>query len=319
MRSFKTLALAGGMAMVAAGAARAADFSPPHHPSIAPPAPIVISEASGWYLRGDVGVGVQSMKNFNYQGAPLPGLSIGAKSMETPTVFGVGVGYQFNSWLRFDVTGQYRSRIGFRVNDGFRNTFTPAAGTNCFGAPVGVGVAYIDCVNDGGNTLNGSLSAFVAMFNAYVDLGTWRGVTPYVGAGVGLANMRVGTITDQGFSRTAGNFTVGGVGPFNDGGPYGAAFGVFRSRAQTNLAWALHAGVSYDVTQNFKVDLGYSYLHLGDASSGSLSCFGGGCQPITARLRTIDSHDFKLGVRWMLGDNTYAAAPPPSGPLIRKY
>ena len=34
------------------------------------------------------------------------------------------------------------------------------------------------------------------MFNGYADLGTWSGVTPYVGAGVGFAYNKLSGFTD---------------------------------------------------------------------------------------------------------------------------
>lgn len=38
--------------------------------------------------------------------------------------------------------------------------------------------------------------------------------------------------------------------------------------AQTNFAWALHAGVAYKVTPSFALELSYRYLNVGNAQSG---------------------------------------------------
>ena len=40
------------------------------------------------------------------------------------------------------------------------------------------------------------------MANAYVDLGTWWCVTPYVGAGIGMANIKISGFRDDGFNYT---------------------------------------------------------------------------------------------------------------------
>ena len=42
------------------------------------------------------------------------------------------------------------------------------------------------------------------MANAYVDLGTWWCLTPYVGAGVGMANIKISGFRDDGFNYTGG-------------------------------------------------------------------------------------------------------------------
>ena len=46
----------------------------------------------------------------------------------------------------------------------------------------------------------GNIASYVTMFNGYADLGTWYGVTPYVGAGVGFAYNKLFGMTDTGFA-----------------------------------------------------------------------------------------------------------------------
>ena len=79
----------------------------------------------------------------------------------------MGVGYEWNSWLRFDVTGEYRTKAAFKATG--RYTDFCAGGGNCFDV----------------NTGNFSSAVFLA--NAYVDLGTWWCLTPFIGVGVGGA------------------------------------------------------------------------------------------------------------------------------------
>ena len=39
------------------------------------------------------------------------------RAFNSAPFFGLGVGYNFNDWLRFDVTGEYRGRANFHGFD----------------------------------------------------------------------------------------------------------------------------------------------------------------------------------------------------------
>jgi hypothetical protein len=114
----KTFLIAGFAALVIGSQAKAADlpFPPPMPEPVLPP---IESSGGGWYLRGDVGVGLENMKGFNFditnpQGAGgLTGFSLIQKSMNDKAIIGTGLGYQWNDYLRFDVTGEYRSANSF--------------------------------------------------------------------------------------------------------------------------------------------------------------------------------------------------------------
>ena len=87
------------------------------------------------------------------------------------------------------------------------------------------------------------MSSWLLLANAYVDLGTWNCFTPFVGAGIGGAYNTLHDFSDVGIPTA------------------GRGFG--RNPSQWNLAWALYAGVAYEVTRNFKVELAYRYLNYG--------------------------------------------------------
>ena len=61
MSIVRILALAAAAAMLCTGAF-AADFPPPIPPAL--PVQPALAVDSGWYLRGDVGVGIQNFKSF---------------------------------------------------------------------------------------------------------------------------------------------------------------------------------------------------------------------------------------------------------------
>lgn len=287
MGSLKSIALGGALALSAAAAAHAADFLPPPPPMEPPVLKGTIS--SGIYLRGDVGVGVQSVSKYRQDDVAEFGGSFFGKSDNSTFFAGLGIGYRFNNWLRFDVTGEYRGAGQIGVNDIVFNPFNNGNQTN---------------------TYKGNLTSLVTLFNGYFDLGTWNCLTPYIGAGIGFTQNRIAGLTDQG--ALFGNF----VGP---------TLGYANTGTKTNVAWALMAGVGYEVNKNLTLELGYRYLNLGDAQSGRLvNAFTGQIQgPLKAK--DIDSHDFRIGMRWNFGDPNCCGTPEPAPvaymppPTVRKY
>ncbi|HEY3718850.1 MAG TPA: outer membrane beta-barrel protein [Roseiarcus sp.] len=295
MASLKALTLTSVAVLALTRLATAADLLPPA-PELPPP--IAPAEFSGWYLRGDVGIS-ENFSKPSVSISPDPvaaGLASGFlapgadNTFLNPTIsqsalFDAGVGYQVNNWFRADVTGELRGGGEFQS---------------------------LKVLNDLGNNrqfadfYRANTSSAIGLVNAYADLGTWYGITPFVGAGVGVAYNRLSGLTDTGLS------TQGRHGVFPTGG-YASDHGA------TNFAWALMAGLDFNVTQNLKLELGYRYLNYGGFTSGAINCLDGGgcnCTPSTISTKTLASNDVRIGLRWMIGDNF---APPPPEPLVRKY
>jgi opacity protein-like surface antigen len=284
MGSLKPITMAGFLTVAAATAAPAADMLPP--PPVVPVHAPVVEVGGGWYLRGDVGVGHTEMGEFSgkdtnprFRGPP-GGYKVEKQSIDDQIFVAAGIGYQFNSWVRADITGEYRAAASFKTAESYRYPPNPR----------------------GFNVVDGKLKTVVGLANVYVDLGTFWGITPFVGAGVGLAHHDMYGLIDTGFGAAAG-----GIGTVGD-------------KTKTNFAWALHAGLGYDVSQTLKLEFAYRYLNMGDAESGKLRCFGGGrCPDTVYKLKEVEAHDFKIGMRWMLQAPTPVAVAPVHGPLIRKY
>src|SRR6185312_1081948 len=101
MRSVKSF-IAAGAATLLSQAALAADMP------IAPPpyAPAVVEDFGGWYLRGDIGFSNQSVKDLRYgrESAYSQLTSFQQQSgFDAAGIFGLGVGYRLNNWLRADL------------------------------------------------------------------------------------------------------------------------------------------------------------------------------------------------------------------------
>ncbi len=266
----RTAVIAAFVAGTSALPAMAADMlsAPPPPPPMAPP-PALIDAGGGFYLRGDLGVGVSDFARIDTT-PPLAGLTTVDSSINATGILGVGAGYAFNSWLRADVTAEYRFDAKHR---------------------------HVDRYVGGGNLITGNVGGFVGLVNGYVDLGTWHRITPFVGAGVGMASLTMSGTRDL-------NIVSGGTVTGAD-------------KTETRFVWALHAGLGYDLTSNWKAEVGYRYMHFGDVKSGSVACVPAGpACPYQVRIKDLSSHDLRFGMRYIFADAAPAYSP---GPLMRKY
>jgi len=278
MRSVKSL-LAAGAATLFSTVAFAADLPIAPPPMYAPPPP---ADFGGWYLRGEIGFSNQRTSGVHYtrESAYTPMTSFSQTSaFDTAGIFGVGVGYRFNNWFRADVTGQYRGNANFKGTDRFNAT--------AFGVPY-----------SGIDNYSASKSEWLVLANAYVDLGTWWCITPFIGAGVGGARVTISNFTDTGINSFTGF----------------PSFASASSASKWNFAWAAHAGLAYQVNPDLVLELAYSYVDMGEGRTGVLSAYDGTTTGNYYKFKDITSHDLKLGVRWNF-DNP---PPPMPAPLIRK-
>jgi opacity protein-like surface antigen len=278
MRSVKLFVVAGAASLLSSMAS-AADMAiaPPPLP-YAPP----VAEFGGWYLRGDIGFSNQHVSSIRNTNAALYSNLTSFQEttgFDTGGTYQLGAGYQFNHWFRVDVTGQYRGNSNFH---GLDLTSFPT-GVPAF--PTGFGA----------DVYNASKSEWLFLANAYVDLGTWWCITPYIGAGIGTARVTIANFTDSGVINAGGGAVPSLV---------SAATG-----SQWNFAWALHAGLAYQVNPNMAVELGYSYVNLGNGTTGIDSAFDGSAGGHVFQFHNITSQDVKLGVRWNLWSPP-AYAPP---------
>jgi opacity protein-like surface antigen len=132
----------------------------------------------------------------------------------------------------------------------------------------------------GTNQYTADMKTWLGLTNAYIDMGNWCGFTPYIGAGIGFASISVEGMKDINVPQD------------------GAAFG--SDHTSTNFAWALHAGVSYDVTPQTVIDLAYRYSDLGSAQSGAVYTYDGQFAHSGVHIKDVTSNDLLFGVRYKL-------------------
>ncbi|HMK90824.1 MAG TPA: hypothetical protein VK446_14480 [Methylocystis sp.] len=289
-----------------AGQALAADM-----PFLSAPEPAPINQpvefGSGWYLRADIG----------YENTQAPVVSadfpINVDRLSNATG-GIGFGFQFNSWFRTDLSLD-RSVLG--QNGPLASIYCP------YGNVVNVtpvsGNAFQGYLYNPNETCTPYIQSHVnrssLIANAYFDIGNWYGITPYVGAGVGLSYLQ-SSYTQAYFENASGtlwapNLAQTGTTPtwwqfcgfnnqvcqvfVNQQYPFAQINGNGSgSKKVVRFAWDATAGVSYDISQNLKLDLNYRFL--GSGSLTSLPSFLTGAAPVSKELY---SQEVRVGLRML--------------------
>ena len=293
MSGYKSSFLAAALGLFMSTAAIAGDMSLAEPPPLNGQQPLEFG--TGWYLRGDI--------SWAREKAPVvfPDSSLGSSAkIQNTYSMTIGGGYKFNNWFRMDLTYDYFKPIvsnpksaNFTCYDNIRLV------NDINGNPVGVHADNNSCYSQ----QNAQVSRYALLLNGYLDLGTWAGVTPYVGAGVGPSLNRTTGTYDWMFAANGIHYgpalTIPGGAPIplvwydNNGNVIAAPVTKFGTqdnrtvinRKNFNMAFALMAGVAYDVSPNAKIDMGYRYVNLGKLGAGTRA------QPI---------HEYRIGMRYMI-------------------
>ncbi|MEC9367094.1 MAG: outer membrane beta-barrel protein [Pseudomonadota bacterium] len=286
-KRFQSILIASALMVACTANAQAADFGGTYKPAapqtykpavepVPVPAPVPVAAEREYYLKGYIGFSNQEVEkldptHFAVTGAPFNVLDA---EFDSGGIFGLGFGMRLNDRFRGDFTGEYRGGASFTGLDVYGG---PGAGTNEYTA---------------------IKKEWLFLANAYWDMGNWRGVTPYLGAGIGYADIGITGFKDV-------NVPQNSVASADD-------------RWTGNFAWALHAGLAYDISSDVTVDLAYRYVNLGDASSGTIVTYDGAQTVSPVEFKDVTSHDLMLGVRWKFGDDhccataAYSPAPVPA-------
>lgn len=273
---------------------------------------------SGWYLRGDLGYQVNTKYRSAATGganpfvglAPFtPGGALNKENDFSKMSASIGVGYHLNDLFRMDFN---LATIGLNSNsqggvftggcDGTRTvtTINYVAGVPVLPGTTTSGADSVDC--GGGITVKNSM--YLGMLNGYVDLGTFAGFTPYVGGGLGVAyTKQTATATGRcsgsqvtsgvaGVSQTTNTFVCDNQTSYT--APAADVALLAYKEDQWSLAYALNAGVGYQVAKNLTLDVGYQFTSAPDAMYAN---FNG--TNIT-RHKGINVHEVRVGLRYDL-------------------
>ncbi|MEM5474591.1 outer membrane beta-barrel protein [Hoeflea sp. AS60] len=232
---------------------------------------------SGWYLRGDLGYSTKTRgaaTNYSVFSAGPPATYTStpydSSSLSGDWSGSLGAGYSFTDYLRGELSFDY-SRGRF---NGTTSSTTP-----CAGSTLG------QCSSADTQTFE----QYGLMANAYVDLGTFVGFTPYLGAGAGLTRVTWNTYTND-------QTCVGGacVGTAAD-----------RTRSGTEawrFTYALMGGVSYDLSKNLKLDVGYKYskIKAGKQAGFDATTIAAGASGSQVSDNGFAKHEVRVGLRYSL-------------------
>jgi len=282
---------------------------------------------TGWYLRGDIG----------YSNTQLPVIiadfanSLGRSGSVSG---GLGFGYQYNSWLRTDFT---LDRSVFRANRVAQAGWCPSGTVLDYPAATGTAASpnagqpagyQYDTNETCSEVINGTFNRTSPMFNVYLDLGNWRGLTPYVGAGIGMTYVQAtgsaglyqnwnGQIWAPNLGQTGvpeqwvtNPFLLAAINPVPAAPPFFnivanvvnpafsrpwqaiAPLANSLGKRTWKFSWNLMAGVSYDLTQNIKLDLHYRFM-----DAGGYTGLPGPLSGSSATSKDLISQEIRLGVR----------------------
>ena len=268
------------------------------------PAPVIednyapVEIGTGWYIRGDVGYNVGGRQNSSqYDIAPVTFDESYADGLN----IGVGAGYKFNDIFRMDATLD-------RVFGGkFSNTqlVAPTGPCNGIGEYVDTtsGVVFLGPY-DISNCLRrdeASYNVWYAMGNAYADLGTINGFTPFLGAGLGVAKVnwqeQTNSITCVPVAEDVHREACVPAGTvaqpvFNE---IYTEPGVLNNGSNWKLAMALTAGVSYEVSKGLHLDTSYKFTSIG----GGFGSIPYGSTPGSSIANDgFGLHQVKMGLRY---------------------
>ncbi|CCV10989.1 outer membrane beta-barrel protein [Mesorhizobium sp. STM 4661] len=284
--TFKTriaLALAAIM-LTPLSQALSADYDPPIYVDQAPDY-VPVEVGSGWYLRGDVGYAFSHpFENESTVTGPMESFTSEA-SLFTGSI---GMGYHFNDYLRLELNGGILPTNEFADRDKLAatcdgSTYAKNASGDIITVPTSQECDLFD---------NATNKGYSVMANGYVDLGTYVGITPYIGGGLGVAyNKYYKSIGARDCKEVEAN--PSGTGGFICDDPAGYE-GETDTGAQFNLAYSIGAGLSYRVTKNVSLDLGYEYFAVPGAK---FVAYDDGAFNIK---KGIDYQTVKLGLRYDL-------------------
>jgi OmpA-OmpF porin, OOP family len=221
-------------------------------------APVAAHATDGWYGRADVGYSLDGGLDIT---APLESASVantlnGTAELNEDWNEHLGLGYAFASGWRLE------GEIGHRFNDL---------------EPHGLGLPTTDP-----SLSSGDVQVWSAMLNGYFDMNKGHTFQPYIGLGVGAAQVNANATSS--------------LQHFDD--------------KDTRIAYQAMIGTAISLGSQLALDIGYRYFTVPDLDfkgTGSL----GAARSFEA---DYDQHAATIGLRWQFASPPPPPAPPPPPP-----
>lgn len=191
---------------------------------------------------------------------------IGYKFYQDPDGYYDLAGYEDMFSTSINDTGLIGAGVGYRFNDYFRMDATIDYE---FGSRISGTLPCPACAA-GGSTESADIAAWTGLINGYAELGNFNGFSPYLGAGIGWSLLQ----TSDAKSSSPGSYSGDDT---------------------WNFAWALMAGVGYEMSDQLTVDVGYRYLDLGDARTKAPAGTPGSG---VIEWNDIAAHEIRVGMRY---------------------
>ncbi len=282
LNSIFTRSMATALLMSATGTVYAADLDTiVYAPQLPRTVPVEIG--NGWYLRGDVTYNFStdgdatSYRTYHLHTHTYGTRDYTSSNFDTDWGVGAAAGYQFTDWFRAEAALDYY-RGSF---DTSATSFSPCL--SGFVGPDNTGCSTIGTAD---------FNAWGVMANAYIDLGTYVGFTPYIGAGLGMTQV---DFKDYNSRSTCvdGTASCSGVGSLSL---------QHTGEADWRFTYALMAGVSYNLTTNLKADIGYRYINVdgGDTYSFDTISEAAGATGVQGTDNGYHLHQIRASLRYSL-------------------
>jgi len=219
--------------------------------------PALAADLTGLYVAPKFSASEQKTGEYeekdNYSGSMLPVRDTQGSKTDTAWGGALAIGYDFHPALSLPI----RAELEYAARSQARTSFSGTSSAYGFAAT---------------NTRKTEVSSLFA--NVFYDFHNDTKFTPYVGAGVGVAQIRV-----------KDNFWTS----------YGAVSTGSGSKTVENFAWNLGAGVAYSFDSNWKLDLGYRYSDFGSVTGAA--AVDGYSFTHQAKSRAT-SHEVMMGLRY---------------------
>jgi opacity protein-like surface antigen len=196
------------------------------------------SSLDGFYFGGFLGVHNSKLSpGPNYAGAKGYVCSncstgkLGNVDTDSQTIFGSKIGYKYSDSIRFDLSH-------FKVSLGNTTWGTDFLSFNGSYSQIAA------------TPFSANLKSDVLLASVYYKLPIYKGLSPYVGAGIGSSSNTMGTVTEGNYASPAG-------------------------RTQTVTAYKVDLGFLYEMTDKIDFDFSVSLLNTGNFSSDTNRTYRG--------------------------------------------